>query len=104
MKRNLPQAVRTIADFLNVPADDEILQEVCRKSSFDYMRNIDKKFEVWNIVPWRSKTGMMRKGLHGGSSELLSLEQRKEIDRYFIQELKRLGSDFPYEEFCELTP
>ena len=104
MRRDLPATVRRIAEFLNVQADDEVLREVCRKSSFEYMRSIDEKFEVWNVIPWHSKTGMMRKGAHGGSSELLSLDQQREMDRYFMTELKRLQSDFPYEEFCEVTP
>jgi hypothetical protein len=46
---------------------------------------------------------MMRKGTQGGSSELLSREQQQEMDRYFMAELKRLGSDFPYEEFADLA-
>jgi len=32
---------------------------------------------------------------------LLSREQQREMDAYFMSELKRLGSDFPYEEFCD---
>ena len=45
---------------------------------------------------------MMRKGAQGGSSELLSPERQREMDAYFMAELKRLGSDFPYEEFCDV--
>ena len=48
--------------------------------------------------------GMMRKGTQSSSSELLSPEQQERIDRHFMAELKRLGSDFPYEEFCEVSP
>ena len=39
----------------------------------------------------------------GGSSELLTLEQQREMDTHFIAELKRLGSDFPYEQYCDLA-
>ena len=39
----------------------------------------------------------------GGSSELLSPEQQREMDAYFLGELKRLGSDLPYEEFADVT-
>jgi hypothetical protein len=103
MKRDLSGAVRQIAEFLGVQVNDEILHEVCRKSSFEYMRSIDEKFAVWNIIPWHSGTEMIRKGAHGGSSELLSQGQQREIDQYFMAELKRLGSDFPYEEFCDVV-
>jgi hypothetical protein len=46
---------------------------------------------------------MIRKGAQGGSSELLSLEQQREMDRHFLAELKSLKSGFPYEEFCDLA-
>jgi hypothetical protein len=46
---------------------------------------------------------MIRKGKHGGSSELLSVDQQQRVDEHFIAELKQLGSDFPYEEFCDLA-
>jgi hypothetical protein len=47
---------------------------------------------------------MMRKGSEGGSSELITPAQAPRIDEYFIAELKRLGSDFPYAEFCRVSP
>ena len=46
---------------------------------------------------------MIRKGAQGGSSELLSPERQRQIDQHFMAELKRLGSDLPYEEFCDLA-
>jgi hypothetical protein len=45
---------------------------------------------------------MIRKGTQGGSSELLSVERQRRIDRHFMEELERLGSDFPYREFCDV--
>lgn len=103
MKRDLPGTVRRIAEFLDVRASDEVLRRVSERSTFEYMKSIDHKFEVWNVIPWHQKTGMMRKGLQGGSSELLSRDQQLAMDEYFMAELKRLGSDFPYEEFCDMT-
>ena len=104
MKRDLPGVVRKMAKFLEVQADENTLQRVCEKSSFDYMKRIDNKFEVWRMVPWRTPTKMMRKGTQGGSAELLTPERQREMDAYFMAELKRLGSDLPYEEFCDVTP
>jgi hypothetical protein len=104
MKRDLPGAVRKIADFLDVRAGDEVLREVCNKSSFEYMKRVDHQFEVWKTAPWRPKTRMMRKGVQGGSSELLSPDRQRRMDEYFMAELKRLSSDFPYEEYCDVSP
>jgi len=103
MKRDLPGVVRRMAEFLDVRAGDDVLRKVCEKSSFQYMKSIDEKFEVWNIIPWRRKTAMMRKGALGGSSELLSAERQQEMDAYFMGALKRLGSDLPYEQFCDVS-
>lgn len=41
---------------------------------------------------------MIRKGLIGGFSELLTPEQQNAIDTYCKNELERLHSDFPYSE------
>lgn len=51
MKRDLPAAVRRIAGFLDVQATGEVLRRVCERSSFEYMKSIDHKFEVWNVIP-----------------------------------------------------
>ena len=56
------------------------------------------------MVPWIEPGPMIRKGKHGGSSELLSPGQQRQVDDYFMAELRRLGSDFPYAEFCDVTP
>jgi hypothetical protein len=52
------------------------------------------------MVAWRNPGVMIRTGRQGGSSELLTPERQRQLDQYFIAELKRLGSDFPYDEFC----
>jgi hypothetical protein len=68
------------------------------------MKAMDSKFSVWKLTPWSAHGTMVRKGAHGGSSELLSTEQQRHIDQYFMGELKRLGCDLPYDEFCDLAP
>lgn len=106
MKRDLRGTVRKVAQFLDIHSPDDALEPlidvVCEKSSFEYMKGIDHKFRIGKVIPWRPEGAMMRKGTQGGSSELLSLERQRGMDAYFMAELKRLGSDFPYEEFCDL--
>jgi hypothetical protein len=105
MKKDLRGTVTKVADFMGVRATEEIIDRVCEKASFDYMKQIDAKFRAWEMIPWKSTAApMMRKGTQSSSSELLSAEQQARIDRHFISELKRLGSDFPYEEFCDVSP
>jgi hypothetical protein len=103
MKKDLMGTIRSVAEFLGVDASDEVLENVHRQSTFEYMRAHDDLFHVWNVIPWHGPMRMVRKGAQGGSAELLSREQQRRIDAYFQSELKRLGSDFPYEEFCDLA-
>jgi hypothetical protein len=67
------------------------------------MKAIDRKFAMGKMIAWREPGVMIRKGSQGGSSELLTPAQQQRIDEYFIAELARLGSDFPYAEYCELA-
>jgi hypothetical protein len=103
MKRDLRGVVAKVAQFLDIEASDAHIDEVCRLSSFEYMKQNDRKYAMGQLVPWREPGAMIRKGAHGGSSEMLSPERQRQIDQHFIAELRRLGSDFPYEEFCDLA-
>lgn len=103
MKRDLEGTVRLVAAFLNIWVPDEVIREVCEKASFEYMKRFDYKFGTFQPIPWRAPSVMIRKGMQGGSGELLTPAQQRELDAHCIAELKRLGSDFPYAEFCDLA-
>jgi hypothetical protein len=103
MKRDLRSVVERIANFLEVDVSANTIDLVTKKSSFSYMKTIDHKFRPWRLIPWGKPPEMMRKGAQGDSSELLTLEQQRHIDQYFIAELRRMGSDFPYQEFADLA-
>jgi hypothetical protein len=104
MKRDLAGSVRRVAQLMNVELSKAEFDLVCERSSFAYMKGIDHKFDPTVYMPWgRKQGGMIRSGKHGGSSELLTLEQQRRIDRHFMDELKAIGSDFPYAEFCEVV-
>jgi hypothetical protein len=100
MKRDLEGTVRRVAGFLDIHVSDEIICQVCEKASFEYMKRIDHKFSFGSLVAWRGPVAMMRKGKQGGSGELLTPERQRDLDAHCKAELKRLGSDLPYEEFC----
>ena len=103
MKRDLRAAVCQVADFLGVRPNEAVIREVCEKSSFAYMKRHDDQFSMWSLIPWQPQVAMVRSGAQGGSSELLSAEQQRQVDAYFQAELKRLGCDLPYEEFAGLA-
>jgi hypothetical protein len=103
MKRDLEGTVRRVAAFLDIHVSDPVIQEVCRKSSFAYMKGIDQKFAPGKMSLWGKPATMVRKGQQGGSGELLTPEQQRAIDEHCIAALKRLGCDLPYEEFADLA-
>lgn len=100
MKRDLRRTVLDVAHFLSIQAGENVIDEVCRRSTFEYMKQADSKFRIGKIIPWRPEGAMIRRGAQGGSSELLTPERQRQVDAYFIAELKRLGSDLPYADFC----
>jgi hypothetical protein len=101
MKRDLRGSVCQLANFLGLRLSDAIIRDVCERSSFAHMKSIDAKFRTLKVVPWAHDGEMIREGKQGASSDLLSRQQQREIDAHFQAELKRLGSDFPYQEFCD---
>ena len=104
MRRDLEGTVRRVAEFLGTDTSPEIIRRVTERSSFDYMKRIDDKFSTGKFLSLRKPAVMMRKGAEGGSSELITPAQARRIDEYCIAELERLGSDFPYAEFCRVSP
>ena len=101
MKRDLARSVSKVADFLSIRLTDELLKRVVELSSFEYMKSVDHKFNMGKLVAGRQAGAMIRKGTQGGSAELLSPSQQKEIDAACKDALTRLGCDLPYEEFCD---
>src|SRR5580658_445911 len=101
MKRESESTVRRIAAFLDINVSNEIILEVCRRFSFEYMKAIDGRFAPYRWAPWRKNGRMMRKGQQGGSSELVSAEQQLQIDASCRAQLGRLASDLPYDQICE---
>ena len=99
MQKDLPAAVRTIAAFMGVALTRNEFARVCEKSSFASMQEVNHKFTPPALSPWAATTRwMMRRGVSGGSSELLSTGQQRVIDDHCRADLRRLGSDFPYDE------
>ena len=38
--------------FLDIRVSDDVIDEVCRRSSFEYMKGIDHKFRMWKLMAW----------------------------------------------------
>jgi len=105
LKHDPEKGIHKVAETLGIDLTEDELSKVIHKSSVQYMKSINHKFNPMgeDTLPWGSSFEMIRKGETGNSSELISRQQQIRIDQHFIQEFKELGSDFPYEEFCQVT-
>jgi hypothetical protein len=105
MKKDLPDAAQQVTDCLGLSLSASEMEQVIEKSSFPYMSNLEHKFVPVpkGTLPWGEGFKMMREGKIGNSGELISLEQQMRIDEYCQNELKRLGSDFPYGDFFQIA-
>jgi len=98
MRNDHRGTVARLAEFMGVALTSDELASVVHQSSFATMKQAGRKFDPGQIVPWTRELSMVRSGKSGGSRELLTPAQEKQIDDYARAELARLGCDFPYDE------
>jgi len=96
LKADTSGEIDRISEFLGVELSPEQRQQVIEKSNFDYMKAINHKFSP--IIGDTDMIDIVRKGKTGAGSELFTKEQLDKVDDFCKSELKRLGSDFPYDE------
>lgn len=99
MRADPEAAVHQVAAFLGVDLTPEELAAVVERSSFAWMKAHDSRFAPPPLSPFATGPEMVRRGVAGGSAELLSPEQQRAIDAYCRDALRDLGSDLPYDEF-----
>lgn len=101
LKQDPAHGISQICQTLGLELDEQQTAQVLERSSFSYMKNIDDKFipVVAGSIPWARDFSMIRSGKSGNSRELLTEEQQQRIDRSIREELHRLGSDFPIDDF-----
>ncbi len=92
--------IREVEDLLGVELTDEELQRVLQLTSYQHMKTIDHKFYPGEVSPFARPGGsMIRSGKKGNSAELLTPDQQRRIDDWCREGLRKLGSDFPYDDY-----
>jgi len=100
MRADLPGTVDRIAKLMGVALTADERAAVIERSSFEHMKKISHKFDSEG-APWAAASArgaMVRRGERGKSDELLSAADQARIDDHCRAELRKLGSDFPYDE------
>ena len=104
MKADQRAIIQQVTDFIGVELTPEEFNLVDKKSHFRYMKAQSHKFDPPKFLPWAAdERQLIRSGKSGASSELLTLEQQRQIDDFCRAELQRLGSDLPYDEMFEIA-
>ncbi len=98
MKRDLGGAVSQVAALMGVSLTPEEHAKVVEHSSFSYMKERDACYAPPRLPFTQQRVTMVRTGKVGGSKEILSAEQRAQVDEHVRKQLSALGSDFPYDE------
>ena len=89
-----------LGDALRSPVfTTEEREAVLERCSFAFMRDQDEAFAPPRtpLVP-REGPLMMRRGVSGGSGEMLDAATRDRVDALCKRELARLASPFPYDD------
>ena len=96
LKADMPKQVDVIAELMGVSLTELQRKKVIEKAGFDYMKDINHKFSP--MFPNQPEMNVIRQGKVGGRDANWTAEQYAQIDDFCKQELKRLNSDFPYDE------
>ncbi|XP_070558508.1 sulfotransferase 1C4-like [Ptychodera flava] len=93
MKYDLKGSVRKISNFLDKPLDENTLDEITRRSSFDVMKhNKNANFRV----TFGEKAELLRIGKTGAWRNRLTPVESQAIDETFNARLAKIGLKFEY--------
>ncbi|MFH5806481.1 sulfotransferase domain-containing protein [Alienimonas sp. DA493] len=99
LTRDPGAAVDRLAAFVGADLTAQERAEVLRLSSRDWMKAHDERFRPNIASLWADlEAPMVRRGVSGGSGELLTPDQQRRIAEFCKAELRRLGCDLCFDE------
>ncbi|MEM7335566.1 MAG: sulfotransferase domain-containing protein [Chloroflexota bacterium] len=99
MKADLEKAVRSVSQLMAVDLTDEQVAKVVHRSSFTYMKEHKDKFKPPSPPGTSGTIELIRKGNTGDAAKELTAVQQKAVNHAMKEQLKALGSDFPFDTF-----
>jgi len=97
MKRDLSLAVKTVADFLEVKLDRNLLEKIVTQSSFEAMAANPKANLDW-VAQRPQFPKHMRKGIIGDWRKHFSKKQTQIFDRIYVKYMKNTDLKFDFGE------
>ena len=90
----MPSYVRRIAEFLNHPLSDEIINRIAEQCTFQGM----KKNEIsYKIMDEEQSSPLLRKGVVGGWKNYFTPELNERFEKEVMEKLKGTGLEFDFE-------
>ncbi|XP_067048554.1 amine sulfotransferase-like isoform X1 [Acropora muricata] len=95
MQKDLPSHVRRIADFLQKPLSDEIIDRIAEQCTFKGMMRNQKTFK---ITEGDDEIGLiLRKGVVGDWKNYFTPEMNERFEKEVLAKLKGTGLEFEFE-------
>lgn len=83
--------MRAIAEFLQKPLVEEVIQRIVHQCSFEEMA---KRSDTYLVFPGVDDATYLRKGVAGDWKNHLSSEMSKKLEEEFLAEAKQHGLEF----------
>ena len=99
MKKDIREAIRKIASFIDVELTDEALESVVQKSSFSAMKENPTTNYEWlpKEIMHPEKKPFIRKGVVGGWKDHFTPEQSEKIDSLYCKKFKTVGLELEFD-------
>lgn len=82
LKRDLPGEIRKIAEFINVPIDDNNFETIVQHCTFEWMKNNGSNVVPANGAFWEGGTStFINKGVNGRWSDILPESESKRYEK-----------------------
>ena len=85
--------VRMIANFLNKPLSDELINRIAEQCTFKNMKKNDISYKIRN----EESSLLLRKGVVGGWKNYFTPELNERFEKEVLEKLKGTGLEFDFE-------
>ena len=83
-------SVRAVAEFLNKPLSEEVMQRIAHQCSFDEMAKNPARFQVWKV----DGISYLRKGKVGDWKNHFTAELNEKFETEFLAKAREQGLEF----------
>ena len=98
LKKDLPTAVAAVAKFMGYELTQEVIEDICVKSTFASMAQNPSTNFVWsNHRRDTTEPPFMRKGVVGDWKNYFTPEQSAQFDAIYAERMKGTGLDFKFD-------